>query len=258
MTLRHAGRQRNYLAQISTIALVFWAVSSPATCHAEAAIVAVATNFKLVADQAAEIFNAETGHRITIAAGATGKLAAQITSGAPFDLFLAADTQTPARLIAEGLADPDSARTYALGALVLWAPDAEISDPKAALEHANHIAIANPALAPYGRAARETLAAMGLTEIVAPKLVTGENIGQTYALVASGAADIGFVAASTGAKGWRVPEALHAPIAQDLVLLTHGAQNEAARAFKDWLFTADGQGLMVQAGYALPSETAPK
>lgn len=254
MTLRQAAPQRGIRARISAGVLVFWAGLAPLASCAETAIVAVATNFKPVADQAAQEFNEQTGHRITIAAGATGKLAAQIASGAPFDLFLAADTETPARLIEQGLAEAGTARTYALGALVLWARGAEISDPEAALQSARHIAIANPDLAPYGRAAAETLAAMGQTKTAAPKLVTGENIGQAYALVASGAADLGFVAASTGAQGWRVPETLHAPIAQDLVILTHGAQNDAARAFKDWLFAPEGQALIAQAGYAIPAK----
>lgn len=253
-------RQANANSRITAALLGIWAGFAPLTAYAETAIVAVATNFKPVAEQAARVFQAESGHEITLAAASTGKLAAQISAGAPFDLFLSADTETPARLIAEGLAEGSSAQTYALGALVLWARGAEITDPKAALTAARHIAVANPALAPYGRASVETLATMGLTDATAPKLVTGENIGQAYALVASGAADLGFVAASAlppSEAGWRIPEGQHAPIAQDLVILTHGAQNEAARAFKDWLFTPQAQALITQAGYALPALQDP-
>ncbi len=266
---QRVGLGRRRIAAVAVFAV--WAGAGQ-VC-AETAIIAVATNFKPVAETLRPVFEAQSTHQITIAAGSTGKLAAQIASGAPFDLFLAADDTTPARLITEGNAIAGSARSYATGALVLWARGKPIDDPVEALSNARHIAIANPALAPYGRAAQEALVSLGLAETVKPKIVTGENIGQAYALVASGAAEIGFVAASAlippaqdsqaaapAIAGWRVPDTLHESIRQDLVLLKHGAQNQAAQDFAAWLGTDAAREIIAAAGYALPpveTETQP-
>ncbi|MGB3314865.1 MAG: molybdate ABC transporter substrate-binding protein [Albidovulum sp.] len=211
-----------------------------AAARAESALVTVATNFRPAAEALAGAFNAETGHEVTLTAGATGKLAAQIANGAPFDAFLSADAETPKRLAAEGHALPGTSFTYATGALLLWSadPTRDLSDPATALRAARHVAIANPALAPYGKAAMQAVEKMGLSGDLNSKIVTAENIGQAYALVASGAAALGFVAASADTKdgtGWRVPEGFHDPIRQDAILLSHGANNQAARAFLDWL-----------------------
>ncbi len=226
--------------------------------RAETAFVAVATNFRPVVDALAEGFAAETGHRIEVSAAATGKLAAQIEAGAPFDVFLAADAATPERLVTEGVADGDTRFTYAVGQLVLWSADPalDLRDPVAALRAARHVAVANPAIAPYGKAAEQTLAFLNLSDI-SDRLVTGENIGQTYALVASRAAELGFVAGSAVTDGsgasWIVPADHHDPIRQDAVLLAHGAGNPAATAFLDYLRSAAAAPVIARFGYA----TAP-
>ncbi len=218
------------------LAAIFLVLAGAA--RADTVLVAVATNFRPVAEALAEGFAAETGHRAEISAAATGKLAAQIAAGAPFDVFLAADAATPERLVREGFADGGSIFTYAVGRLVLWSadPGLDLGDPAAALRAARHVAIANPDIAPYGKAAAQTIAFMHLQDI-SDRLVTGENIGQAYALVASRAAELGFVAASavTDGRGWTVPADHHDPIRQDAVLLTHGAGNPAATAFLAYL-----------------------
>lgn len=225
-----------------------------AAAQAETALVAVATNFRPAAEVLIEVFNAETGHQITLTAGATGKLAAQIANGAPFDAFLSADADTPERLAADGRALADTTFTYATGALLLWSADSarDLSDPVAALKASRHVAIANPALAPYGKAAMQTIEKMGLSDHLSGRIVTAENIGQAHTLVASGAAELGFVAATaetaTGA-GWRVPPGFHDPIRQDAILLNHGTGNAAARAFLDWLHGDAARTIINEFGY---------
>lgn len=227
----------------------------PAFAQADTALVAVATNFVKPAEKLAADLKAATGHEITVSGGATGKLYAQISEGAPFDALLAADAKTPARLVTDGAAASDPF-PYATGVLVLWSADPahDLSDPKAALAAARHVAVANPDVAPYGKAAMETLDKLGLTDTLKDHIVTGENIGQTQTLVASGAAEIGFVAASglagdAGGSRWDVPADLHAPIRQDAVLLKHGEGNAAAKAFLDYLASDAGKAVIASYGY---------
>lgn len=223
--------------------------------RAETALAAVAANFAGAAEALVKAFGAQSGHEVVLTTGSTGKLFAQISNGAPFDLFLAADAQTPARLhgLGHGAAFP-----YAYGRLVLWAPGAAPdARPRDILQTARHIAIANPALAPYGLAAGQALAAMDLTDSTAPRLVTGENVGQAFALVASGAAEAGFVADSAlpdPAPGlvWSVPPRLYAPIRQDALVLIHGANNPAATGFAAWLQSADARAIIQSFGYGVP------
>lgn len=231
----------------------------PLAAGAETATIAVASNFAVTAEELAADFARASGHEVAISAAATGKLYAQITHGAPFDALLSADQAVPARLAEEGLADPATQMTYALGGLALWSadPDRDLSDPKAALRAATHVAIANPDVAPYGQAAREALAGLDLTEQIAPKLVTAENIGQAQSMVASGAADLGFVATSglrgdTGGAAWIVPADMHAPLLQDAILLRRGADNAAARGFLAYLATPGARARIAAAGYTLP------
>ncbi|MDW4547984.1 molybdate ABC transporter substrate-binding protein [Defluviimonas sp. D31] len=234
----------------------------PGPAAAESALVAVATNFRPVAEILAEEFTAETGHEIRLAAAATGKLAAQVASGAPFDVFLSADEATVDKLIAEGQADPEHRFTYAIGRLVLWTNDdrADLSDPGAYLATLKHVAIANPDLAPYGRAALQTIDSLGFSDAVEGKIVQGENIGQTFAMVRSGAAGAGFVAASAlhadptlAGSSWPVPESAHDPIRQDAVLLARAEGNAAALAFLDHLRGAKARAVIEANGY----ETLP-
>ena len=224
--------------------------------------VAVASNFAGAAREIASRFEQETGHRAVIASGATGKHYAQITNGAPFDVFLAADAERPERLESSGIALPGSRFTYALGELVLWSPRPGYVDPDGrVLETGDfrHLAIANPKIAPYGRAAREVLTAAGLWEALQPRLVRGENIAQTFQFVGSGNAELGFVAQSQvqrpdraiyGSR-WEVPPSLYTPIVQQAVLL---ADDAAARAFARYLQSAEARKIIRDFGYGLPDD----
>lgn len=241
---------------IRFVALVL-AVVLAAPVQAETALIAAAANFAEPLNRLSEAFAAATGHRIEISTGSTGTLAQQIRNGAPFTLFLAADEERPAELEAEGLTVPGTRFTYAVGRLVLWGPDPRwlAARPATALTDPGlrHLAIANPKLAPYGRAAEETLTALGLWEAVQAKLVRGENIAQTFQFVASGNAELGFVALSqvlhrSGSR-WEVPQDLHTPIRQQVVLLQPGKGNTAAKAFLDFLRSEAGKAIIRDAGY---------
>lgn len=246
--------------------LLWAALSLPATPAAAAeALVAVAANFASAMAELETAFERGGSHRIRVSTGATGTLYAQATHGAPYDILMAADRVRPERLEAVGLAVPGSRRTYAVGRLVLWSaePDRVAGNGVETLRAGDfrRLAIANPELAPYGSAAREALRALGLYEVLRDRIVMGENIGHAYALVATGSAELGLVAhsqikgsgAAMAGSRWAVPETLHAPIRQDLVLLRRGAGNAAARAFLEFLDTPDARGILAAAGYRVPS-----
>lgn len=227
--------------------------------HAGEATVAVAANFADPIKAIAADFHTATGHTLKISTGATGKFYAQIVNGAPFDVLLAADDETPARLLAEKHAVPGSAFTYAVGRLVLWSADAGKIDANATAlksDDFRFLSIANPRTAPYGRAALETLAALKLN-VPENKRVVGESIAQAYQFAATGNAELGFVALSqvwqdgklTAGSAWIVPTTLHAPIRQDAVLLLRGAQNPAARALLDWLKSPAAKKRIAAFGY---------
>jgi len=222
--------------------------------------VAVAANFTAPMQDIAKAFEQDTGHRVIAAFGSTGQLYAQISHGAPFEVFLAADDTTPARAESDGLAVSGSRFTYATGALALWSADAGlISDGEQLLRSGNfeHLAIANPKTAPYGLAATQVMQQLGLTQALAPKLVEGQSIGQTYQFVASGNAEVGFVALSqvsrdgeiTSGSAWQVPAALYQPIRQDAVLLNTGADNHAAAALLDYLKGEQAAAVISRYGY---------
>lgn len=231
-----------------------------AGARADEVLVAVAANFAAPMARLAEAFAAASGHTLKLASGATGKFYSQIVAGAPFEVLLSADDETPRRLIAEGHAVGGSAFTYAVGPLVLWSATPGFVDAQGAVLASGRfhkLAIANPKTAPYGRAAVEVLAARGLTAALAPKLVTGESVAQAYQFVATGNAELGFVALSqVSVPGkapvgslWRVPAALHAPIRQDAVLLKPGVGKPAAAALLQWLRTEPAQAVIRSYGY---------
>ncbi len=208
--------------------------------------VAVASNFVAPMQKIAAGFERATGHKVLLASGATGKFYAQIRNGAPFDVLLAADATTPARLVEEGRADATSRFTYAIGKLVLWSPRSSFVDGRGevlAQGDFRHLAVASPKTAPYGAAALDVLERLGLAERLRPKLVTGENIAQTYQFVASGNAELGFVALSQvmvdgklgGGSAWIVPPDLYREIRQDAVVLSGVRDEGAARALLDYL-----------------------
>lgn len=222
--------------------------------------VAVAANFAGPMARIADSFSAATGHTVLLSSGSTGKFYAQIRSGAPFEVFLAADDDTPKRLIAEGHAVAGSRFTYATGRLVLWSPRADLVDDQGAVLQGGgfaHLAIANPKTAPYGAAAMQVLGARGLAEALAPRLVTAESIAQAYQFVVTGNAELGFVALSQVAvpgkpapgSRWLVPQSLHEPILQDAVLLQAGADNPAAKALLEHLKSAPVKELIRSYGY---------
>ncbi|MCA0215142.1 MAG: molybdate ABC transporter substrate-binding protein [Proteobacteria bacterium] len=228
----------------ATLAALFLA---PAL-RAETVQVAVAANFTAPMKQIASAFEKDTRHKVQLSSGATGKFYAQIRSGAPFDVFLSADAETPARLDAEGATVAGSRFTYATGRLVLWSPRAGVVDSRGDVLRTNtfrHVAIAAPRLAPYGAAAVQALGRLGLLAAVEPKFVQGESIGQTFGFVASGNAELGFVALSQvyengqikSGSGWVVPTDLHSPLRQDAVLLARGKDNPAAVALMRYLQT---------------------
>ncbi len=219
---------------------------------------AAANGAEAVGSLAAE-FERDTGHRVTAAVGSTGKLYAQILHGAPFDVFLAADQERPRLLLDQGLAVEGSRRTWAVGRLVLWSPDPAAAAGAVTLREGafRRLAIANPDLAPYGAAARDVLVGMALWQDLQPKIVVGENVGQAFAMVASGNAEFGFVALSSvlsarerqAGSRWEVPDRLHTPIRQDAVLLVRARNNPAARALLDWLDSPRARAVVESFGY---------
>ena len=238
---------------------LFLAVAVPAAQAAEATV-AVAANFAGPMARIAADFTAATGHTLKLSSGATGKFYTQIVQGAPFHVLLSADDETPRRLVTEGHAVAGTAFTYAIGQLVLWSATPGLVDEQGAVLGATtwrHLAIANPKVAPYGAAAMQVLQARGLVQTLAPQLVTGESIAQAYQFVATGNAELGFVALSQVAvpgrpvagSMWRVPENQYAEIRQDAVLLKAGAGNPAAAALLAYLQTAPARALIQAHGY---------
>ena len=228
--------------------------------RADVVQVAVAANFTAPARALAEVFARTTGHEARLSFGATGAFYTQIKNGAPFDVLLAADDERPARLEKEGDTVAGSRFTYATGQLVLWsAKPGLVDDEGAVLKHGQFgkIAIANPKNAPYGAAAVEAMEKLGLAATLQPKLVTGESIGQTYNFIATGNAELGFVALAQVLEGgklksgsmWVVPAQYHAPIIQDAVILKRAANNPAAKAWMELLKTPQSKALIRSYGY---------
>jgi len=230
------------------------------TARADEVHVAVAANFAGPLARIAEGFSATTGHKLQVSAGATGKFYAQIVAGAPFEVLIAADDETPKKLIAEGHAVAGTNFTYAIGKLVLWSAQPGFVDDQGAVLTSGkfaHLAIANPKIAPYGQAAMEVLNARGLTDVVAPRLVTAESIAQAYQFVATGNAELGFVALAqvavpgkpSGGSSWLVPQSLYGEIRQDAVLLKAGEKNPAAIALLAYLKSAPAKSVIQAFGY---------
>jgi molybdate transport system substrate-binding protein len=250
--------------------------------------VAVAANFTGPLAKVGEGFAVATGHTLKVTSGATGKFHGQIAAGAPFEVLIAADDTTPAKLVNEGLAVAGSNFTYAVGKLVLWsAQPGYVDDQGVVLARArfSHLAVANPTIAPYGRAALEVIKARGLSEAVMPKLVIGESIAQAQQFIATGNAELGFVALSqviaagppqanerplggqapqaAGGLGavpgkpgsgsyWLVPPFLYREIRQDAVLLKAGEKNPAAVALLVYLKSDAAQAVIQSYGYDRP------
>lgn len=242
------------LACLTAVLTCFGAV------HAGEVQVAVAANFAGPMEKLAAEFARDTGHKAIVASGATGKFYAQIRNGAPFEVLLSADDETPARLEKEGQVVAGSRYTYATGRLVLWSAREGVVDNGGSVLKTGtyrHLSIANPKTAPYGAAAVSTLRKLGLFDAVQPRIVQGENIAQAWQFVSTGNAELGFVAQAqvwrdgkfTSGSGWIVPAAMHDPIRQDAALLTKGKDNDAARALLDYLRSDKAKALIRTFGY---------
>ena len=238
------------------------AASAQAAEVSVAVVVAVAANFAAPMQKIAAAFKADTGFEAVLSFGSTGAFYAQISHGAPFQVLLSADDHTPARLEREGRAVAGTRFTYATGRLVLWSREpGRVDDQGAVLKTGRFVrlAVADPKLAPYGAAAAEVVERLGLTSVLAPKLVQGENIAKTYQFVATGNAELGFVALSqvfsggkfTHGSAWIVPASLHAPIRQDAVLLGPGKDNLAAVALLAYLRSEKSRAMLRGFGYDL-------
>ena len=219
--------------------------------------IAVASNFLAPLTEITKVFTQKTGIPTTISAGASGKLFAQIENGAPFDIFMSAEQDLPKKLVDKKLAEGASEFTYAAGTLVIWSTDTKIVDSKGAVLKEmkfRKIAIANPELAPYGKAAQQALQKLGIWNAIQPKIVMGENIAQTHQFILTGNAELGFIAGSQyldkkSGSAWNVPADLHAPILQDAVLLKHGNANPAAKKFLEFLKGKESKEIIQRFGY---------
>jgi molybdate transport system substrate-binding protein len=239
----------------AAVAVLLFSVSA---AEAGEVNVAVAANFTEPAKEIAKAFEAAGGHKAVLSFGATGQFYTQITQDAPFGVLLSADEATPKKAEAEGLAVVGSRFTYAVGTLVLWTKDAArpVNDEALRAGKFDKLALANPKIAPYGAAAVAALKKIGVYEALEPKFVQGANIAQTLQFADSGAAEYAFVALSQVIKKgdgayWTVPAGLHEPILQDAVLLKKGAENDAAKAFLDFLKSPQAVKVIESFGYGV-------
>ncbi|NMM06319.1 molybdate ABC transporter substrate-binding protein [Polaromonas sp.] len=247
---------------MNRLPILFSALLLAVSAHAGKVQVAVAANFTAPMKQIAAEFEKDTGHNAVLSFGATGKFYAQISNGAPFEVLLAADDETPARLEKELLATPGTGFTYAIGKLALWsAKEGYVDGQGDVLKKGDfkHLALANPKTAPYGAAAIETMKQLGVLDRIQPRFVQGENIAQTHQFVATGNAELGFVALSQVFKdgkvsfgsAWVVPGKLYTPIRQDAVVLAKGRDNPAANALVNYLKTDKARSIIKSYGYEL-------
>lgn len=244
------------------IAPLLVALFTTVCASADEVQVAVAANFTAPMQQIAVEFEKDTGHKASPAFGATGKFYAQITNGAPFEVLLSADDETPARLEKEGHAVAGTRFTYAIGKLVLWSANPDLVDSRGeVLKKGNfkHLALANPKTAPYGAAAVETMTRLGVLSALQSRFVQGENISQVHQFISTGNAELGFVALSQVIKdgriasgsAWSVPANLYEPIRQDAVLLGRGKDKPAAAALLAYLQGDKARAIIRSFGYEL-------
>ncbi len=250
---------RSLSRALSLLALL--ALTSGAA-RADEVQVAVAANFTTPMQKIAADFEKDSGHKAVLVFGSTGKFYAQIKNGAPFEVLLAADDETPAKLVKEGAAVAGSEFTYAVGKLVLWSPQPGLVDDKGeVLNKAEiaHVAYCNPKLAPYGAAAVEAMKSLGQFDALQPKLLQAENIAQAHQFVVSGNAEMGFVALSqvfkdgkiTSGSAWIVPANLYGPIRQDAVILEKGKGHAAVDALMSYLKSDKAKAVIRSYGYEL-------
>ena len=230
---------------------------APAAALAADTQVAVAANFTEPAKAIAAAFQAKTGNTATLSFGSSGQFYTQISHGAPFEVFLSADADRPTQADKDGLSVPGTRFTYAVGKLVLYSKTPGLVDARGAVLKTgkfDKLAIADPALAPYGVAAVETMQKLKVYEVLQPKIVKGTSITQAYQFVQTGAAEVGFVALSqvindpSGSR-WVVPDSDHSPIIQQAVLLKTGADDPVAKAFIAFLKGPQARTIIKRFGY---------
>jgi molybdate transport system substrate-binding protein len=224
--------------------------------------IAVAANFTDAVKEIAAAFKQKTGHEAVLSFGSSGQIYTQITQDAPFQIMLSADDARPKKLVSDGLGVPGSVFTYAIGKLVLWSKNPNLVNGAATLQSGTFakVSICNPTAAPYGAAAVETMKSLKLYDALQPKFVEGANITQAFQFVATGNAEIGFVALSQlrgniGGSRWLVPQNLYKPIKQDAVLLKKGAGNAAAIAFMAFLKGSEARAIIEKYGYAFDANS---
>ena len=245
-----------------TLSFAIALLGASAATRADEVQAAVAANFTAPMKEIATAFEAATGHKVVPAFGSTGKFYSQIRNGAPFEVLLAADSETPTKLETEGAAVVGTRFTYAVGKLVLWSATPGFVDGKGKVlkdGKFEHLAIANPKLAPYGAAGVEAMKKLHVFEAIEPKLVQGENITQAFQFIESGNAELGFVALSQVIKdgnigtgsGWIVDPKLYKPIKQDAIILLKGKDKPAAIALLDFLKGEKARAIILTYGYGL-------
>ena len=220
--------------------------------------VAVAANFTEPAKEIAAQFRQKTGFDAVLSFGASGQFYTQITQDAPFQVFLSADDKRPKDAVDAGLATANSRFTYAIGKLVLWSKSIDLAKGEEVLK-ANAFAklsIANPTAAPYGAAAIEAMKALGVYNMLQPKIVQGNSIAQAFQFIDTSNAELGFVALSqlasvAAGSRWMVPQNLYKPIRQDAVLLKKGVDSEASKAFVAFLKGPEARAIILKFGYVL-------
>ena len=244
---------------LSSLLASLFLVAVPA--HADEISVAVAANFTAPMKLIAAEFERDSGHKLVTSFGSTGKFYAQIKNGAPFEVLLTADDETPDKLMKEGAAVSGSAFTYAIGKLVLWSAKPGLVDSAGAVLKRGdfaHLSLAEPKLAPYGAAGVEAMKALRVYEAIQPKIVTAENITQAYQFISSGNAELGFVALSQVLKdgkidgsSWLVPANLYSPIRQDAVILEKGRGKPAVDALMKYIRGDKAKAIIQSFGYEL-------
>jgi molybdate transport system substrate-binding protein len=231
-----------------------------ASARADEVNVAVAANFAGAFQKITAAFQADTGHTVISSVGSTGKFYQQVKAGAPFDVLLAADEATPKKLENEGLAVKGQHFTYAKGKLVLWSAKPDGVDAKGEVlrkDNFEKLALADPKLAPYGAAGLEALGKLGVLDKLRPKIVLGESIAQAYQFIATGNAEVGFVALSQVAppdkaptgSWWVVPANLYEPLLQDAALLKKAEGSVAAKALLAYLKGDKARAIIKSYGY---------
>ena len=233
-------------------------LGAPAAASAASVPVAVAANFTEPAKEIAAAFKRATGDDAVLSFGASGQFYTQITHGAPYQVFLSADVDRALKAEQDGVGVPGSRFVYATGSLVLYSRTPGLVDERGDVlrrpDAFRKIAIADPASAPYGSAAIQTMTRLGVYGALKPKVVQGASITQAYQFTATGAAELGFVALSQvvntpGGSRWVVPETLHKPIDQGAILLFAGAKNPAARRFMAFLQGPEAKDIIRRYGY---------